>query len=364
MIVEISKEEEERWEGPVNYVSHHAVFKPESSSTPVRLVVNSSLKCNDISLNDILMKGPNTIRSLFGIQLQFRTFPVALVSDIYKFYHSIHTTETEKHLRRLLWRHMNTDEEPKTYGITRVMFGDKPAAAISSVAIQETAETFRHIDEIAADKLKNNTYVDDITTGADTVNEVESLKTHIEDMLSRVGMKIKEWVVSGDTCKVNLSLPGTGKVGRVLGLTWDPSQDVFFVYVRINLSRKIKGAHTEEDLSYEQIPRILELVITLRIVLGIVNSCYDPYGLLAALLIQLKIELRKLFGREIKIGWDDPLSDEVKRRWVHILQVVKEAEKVQFKRCIQPKEPVSGKPILIVCNAGSNEAMYATAHVR
>ena len=175
---------------------------------------------------------------------------------------------------------------------------------------------------------------------------------------------MKGWVMSGDTCKESLSLLGSGKIGRVLGLLWNPLLDLFFVHVRINLSRKVKGAHIEEDLTYEQIPRILELVITLRIVLGIVHSCYDPYGLVAALTIKLKIELRKLFGSEVKIGWDDPLSTEVKGRWVRILQDVKEAEKVSFKRCIKPKVPVSGKPTLIVCNDGSNEAMCVTAHVR
>ena len=142
---EITKEDERNYDGPIFYITHHEVFKPGSSSTPVRLVINSSLKYNNISLNDILMKGPNSLNDLFGIQLRFRIHEVALVGDIQKIYHTIHTTELERHLRRVLWRNMRTEEEFKTYGIERVTFGDKPAAAISTVAIQETADIYINI---------------------------------------------------------------------------------------------------------------------------------------------------------------------------------------------------------------------------
>ena len=43
----------------MRYVSHHEVFKEESASTPVRIVLNSSLRFHGLSLNAILMKGPN-----------------------------------------------------------------------------------------------------------------------------------------------------------------------------------------------------------------------------------------------------------------------------------------------------------------
>ena len=68
------------------------------------------------------------------------------------------------------------DDFPKTYGIDRVMFGDRPAAAISYVAIQETAEIYRYLNEVAADKIKNDTYVDDIVTGDESIETLEQHK--------------------------------------------------------------------------------------------------------------------------------------------------------------------------------------------
>ena len=102
VLVEITKEEEESYDGPVNYITFHGVENPESTSTPYRLVINSSLRFKGISLNDILMKGPNSLQNLFGIQLRFRTHLYALCCDLSKMYHTVHTTELEKHLRRII----------------------------------------------------------------------------------------------------------------------------------------------------------------------------------------------------------------------------------------------------------------------
>ena len=100
--------------------------------------------------------------------------------------------------------------------------------------------------------------------------------------------------------------------------------------------------------------------VTRRILLGIVNSCYDVYGFLGPLLIQLKIELRNLISKELNLGWDDPISDSLKQRWMGML---KSAEAVRFPRRIQTDGTV-GDPLLVMCNDGSKDAMCCTAHVR
>ena len=50
---------------------------------------------------------------------------------------------------------MNLSKKPEIYRFERVTFGDKPAACIAAVAIKQTAETFRHIDPVAAQKIEN-----------------------------------------------------------------------------------------------------------------------------------------------------------------------------------------------------------------
>lgn len=359
----ITEQEMKEYKGPVNYVNHMPVYKPGSSSSPIRMVVNSSLSYNGKSFNDILMKGPNCLQDIYGIQLRFRKHKFALVCDIKKFYHTVHTTVTEKHLRRLVWRGMNLNEEPATYGFAKVTFGDRPAGAICSVALKETAETYKYIDQDAAEKIQDDSYCDDVVTGDETRERINELKESIPEITSKGGFEIKGFVTNGDQSAESRALLGTGEMGRVLGISWDPGDDEFSVAVRINLSKKYKGNRVDPDLTYEEIPKVLEIKVTRRILLGIVNSCYDVYGFLAPLLIQLKIALRNLFSKELNLSWDDPINEVTKEKWVKMLQLLKGAEIMRFPRRIKPDCTV-GDPILVMCNDGSKDAMCCTAHVR
>ena len=83
------KEESEKYTGPVHYIPHHAVIRPESKSTPVRIVFNSSSVYQGHALNDFWLKGPDLLNSLFGVILRFREREVAVMGDISKMYHRV-----------------------------------------------------------------------------------------------------------------------------------------------------------------------------------------------------------------------------------------------------------------------------------
>ena len=59
-LVELSNEDMQFWKGALHYVSLQHVIKSESSTTPLRIVINSSLSDKrGVSLSSILMEGPN-----------------------------------------------------------------------------------------------------------------------------------------------------------------------------------------------------------------------------------------------------------------------------------------------------------------
>ena len=58
---------------------------------------------------------------------------------------------------------------------------------------------------------------------------------------------MKDFVTSGEVSDETLSLLGSGDLGRVLGIGWEPRSDVFKINVRINFSKKYKSARTEKD---------------------------------------------------------------------------------------------------------------------
>ena len=86
VVSEISQNEISAYRGPVNYITHHDVFKPGSLSTPVRLISNSSFKNRTTNLNDLRVKGSNTLADIFENLFKFRSYQVTLIFDIPKAY--------------------------------------------------------------------------------------------------------------------------------------------------------------------------------------------------------------------------------------------------------------------------------------
>lgn len=95
--VRLEDEEIEENDGPVHYIPHHEVLKPESYSTPVRLDFDSSRNYLVHRLNDYWGKGPKILNNLLGILFRFREDQVGIVGDISKIYHSIKIGKFDQH---------------------------------------------------------------------------------------------------------------------------------------------------------------------------------------------------------------------------------------------------------------------------
>ena len=152
----------ESWGGPVNYISHHGVPKPSSVTTALRLVSNSSLKnaqSGGVSYNDFLVKGPNSLQPLLQVIADFRTLPNVVTWDYTKAYNTVYSYPEEMHMRHLVWRY-DEDEPWKIFGIDRMHFGDRPAAAGLEVAKKKVAELGKQVDKQTAEIITHG-YVDD-----------------------------------------------------------------------------------------------------------------------------------------------------------------------------------------------------------
>ena len=89
----LTDHELKQYNGPTYYISHHEILKPESSSTPCRIVYNSSANFKGHILNDYWAKGASLINNLVGILLRFRENYVGMAGDIEKMYHTIKISE-------------------------------------------------------------------------------------------------------------------------------------------------------------------------------------------------------------------------------------------------------------------------------
>jgi hypothetical protein len=198
---EITPEEMAAWDGPVNYISMVEAFKEgPHSTTPLRICMNSSLKQPkpvSLSLNDCLVKGPSALVDLFTVTLCIREHRYALTKDLSKFYQRVNADPVAQNLRRVMWRGGDTSAKMKVYITTTVNFGDKPAGCIAIAAARETASMNEDVYREAAWFLKNQTYADDATAGADSMERLKTLSEELEAVAKRDGFEFKETLMSG-----------------------------------------------------------------------------------------------------------------------------------------------------------------------
>ena len=109
------EEDEECWYLPIFGVYHPK--KPDQ----IRGVFDSSAKFNDVSLNSVLMSGPDLTNSLLGILLRFRTHPVAVTADIEQMFYGFLVRED-----RFLWyRDNNPDKDLVENRMRAHVFGNQ-----------------------------------------------------------------------------------------------------------------------------------------------------------------------------------------------------------------------------------------------
>ncbi|CAC5363778.1 unnamed protein product [Mytilus coruscus] len=247
----LTKEEMEIHSGPVHYIPHHEVLKPESKSTPLRIVFNSSSSYMGHTLNDYWAKGSNVINDLLAVLIRFRQESIALAGDISKTYNAIRLSPLDQHTHRFVWRNLETHRDPDHYAFLTVTFGDRPSGAISTLVLHQTAKMYQHIYPDASKMVIRNSYVDDIIQSVESVDNARLITQQTEKMLACGGFRIKHWIISGnEKCGSTLQSQDSGESvevdldefahEKILGMRWDPKQDLFDFKVKINFSPKYK----------------------------------------------------------------------------------------------------------------------------
>ena len=229
------------YDGPVHYIPHHGVVKPESKSTPLRIVYNSSASYMNHVLNEYWAKGPDVINSLIRVLLGFRKGQYAVIGDISKMYNCIKLSNQDQHTHRFLWRDGDVDRSPDHYVLLCVPFGDKPSGAIATIALRNTADMSEEKYPKEAEIIKRDSYVDDVLFSEDVDEELLQHCKGIETILKKGGFQIKHWTTSlklhNEQCLQEFNISQTN-CERVLGMLWDPILDKFKFKMKINFSQK------------------------------------------------------------------------------------------------------------------------------
>lgn len=305
---------------PQCYLPHHAVFKPDSSTTKLRVVFDASAATtNGRSLNQVLMIGPRLQEKLTSILLRWRKHRIAFSADIEKMYRQILVKPNQRNFQRIVWRE-NNEANIKDYRLNTVTYGTASAPYLAVKTLYRLADDEEMRFPIAAQVVRSDFYVDDCMSGADSVEEAIHLKAELLGIMKAGGLRLLKW--SSNSMELLQSLPKEYLESRsslqideddsikALGVHWHPGADTFSYRV------KVCDVETKAKTKRQMLSEICKL--------------FDPLGLLAPVIITAKVLMQQLWLTGC--SWDDDLPETVRNKWHEFKQELKDVERIRVKR--------------------------------
>ncbi|XP_062538360.1 uncharacterized protein LOC134206648 [Armigeres subalbatus] len=316
---EVVNGSEDEVSAPEYYIPHHAVLKPDSTTTKLRVVFDASCATDSgVSLNDVLMVGPVVQDDLRSILLRFRMFKYAIVGDAEKMYRMVWQSEQDQQLHKIFWR--DTSQEPlRTFKLTTVTYGTSSAPYLATRCLNQCAEEGADRYPVGSRVVKRSFYVDDMLAGSHTIEEGILLCKEVLELLKGSGFNLRKW--NSNNSQILRTIPSHLRDDRelldldekttvkTLGITWEPATDTLWIKV--------------PDLRPSG-------PITHRVVLSEIARLFDPYGLVGPVVVQGKIFLQELWKG--KYSWDEPLSEELQSRWLEFRTNLRELDTVSVPR--------------------------------
>ena len=329
----LSEEEKDDQSQECWYLPHHAVInvhKPDK----VRVVFDCAAYHNGSSLNQQLLPGPDFLNSLVGVLCRFRMNKIAIVADIEAMYHQIKVDPKDhKYLRFLWWPNGDTSVPIEKYCKQVHIFGAKSSPSCAIFALRQTAfDNANNFSDEAVESVKDNFYMDDLLKSVNCVTGAIQLAQELIELLSRGGFRLTKFL-SNDP-RVVKSLPAENRsvatlkvpdaggqfCERVLGMMWDYEFDLF----RFNINITPKS-------------------FTIRGILSMLSSLFDPLGFAAPVILKAKILLQELCRK--RLGWDEKIDKADEQMWQTWLSQLSALEQIEIPRCVLPTETM--RPMLL-----------------
>ncbi|XP_055622973.1 uncharacterized protein LOC129766466 [Toxorhynchites rutilus septentrionalis] len=304
----VSKEEIEHTDSKrVWYLPLGVVTSPKKPEK-VRFIWDAAAKVNGVSFNDMLLKGPDLLTSLFAVLLRFRQRNIAVCGDIREMFHQILVREEDKQFQRFLWRNEPSD-------VAQIWVMD--VATFGATCSPSIAQ--------AVDIIIDDHYVDDCLFSVDTVDEAVQLTQEVKAIHAAAGFELVK-LQSNSTavlsflgepdrllCKT-LSVDQPEESERVLGLMWIPSADIFTFQVTEDVLQLIDRA----------------IVPTKRQILRTVMKIFDPLGFIAHFVVHGKTLMQEVWRSGT--DWDEVITEHLVDRWFRWTAMLKQISDVRVPR--------------------------------
>jgi hypothetical protein len=285
------------------YLAHHAVFK-NSLTSSIRVVFDGSCpSSNGKSLNDNLYVGPALQQDLFSILVRFRTHQFVISGDIAKMYRQILVHPDDQNYQLILWR-----DKPnlpiETFRLKTVTYGLGPSPFLAIRCINELASINMEHFPITSKILLRDFYVDDVLTGADSLETALQIRKELTTILQQAGFELRKFASNNITL-----LPSNNSSDKFTSLDMQTQ----------NKTLGVIWEHNTDNIKYSVDPgQLTSHKFTKRNILSIIAKLFDPLGLVGPVTVVAKIILQEVWAS--KIDWDDSLPSTILSKWSTFLQ--------------------------------------------
>ncbi|XP_053402806.1 uncharacterized protein LOC123550418 [Mercenaria mercenaria] len=298
---------EECWYLPV-----FGVFHPKKPDQ-IRAVFDSSAQFQGVSLNSVLLSGPDLINNLVGVLMRFRTELVPAIADIEQMFYCFLVEEKHRNFLRFLWYKDNDpSKEMIEYRMTVHVFGNSSSPAVAIYGLLRTVE---NSEPDVQHFVRKNFYVDDGLTSKSSPGQIVDLIKRTQKDLGACGLRLHKIASSNVEVMRSFEADDLAKdmkcldfesdmmmlpLQRSLGVSWNLELDCF--------TFKVESSGQP---------------FTRRGILATVNSLFDPLGFLSPFTIIGKLILRDIVSE--KCDWDQPVPCSIERRWIewkHCLDIL------------------------------------------
>ncbi|XP_055585300.1 uncharacterized protein LOC129738142 [Uranotaenia lowii] len=266
------------------YLPHHPVVKEASTSTKLRVVFDASCATTSgQSLNDALLVGP----------------------------------VIQQDLRAII----------EIFELGTVTYGTKPAPFLATRVLKQLCCDEGRNFPLAAEAIENDTYMDDVISGAEDIQTAKAKVNQLISMTARGGFRLRKFasnqpqILEGlpeEDLAVSEITWDQDPAIKALGLTWLPNSDCF----RFQFD----------------IPMLPKDGLTKRKVLSIIATLFDPLGLLGATITTAKIFMQRLWTlRDTegeRLDWDVLLPPRVIEEWAQYHRHLPALNEIRVPRCV------------------------------
>ncbi|XP_062711297.1 uncharacterized protein LOC134289465 [Aedes albopictus] len=335
------------------------VFPVTNPNKPgkLRLVWDAAAAAYGVSLNSLLLKGPDLLTSLLTVLVQFRQFRIAVCGDIREMYLQILLKQDVRLC--FFWKDSEDDENPSVYTMLVLPFGVSCAPTIAQYVKNTNAQRFSKEHPAAVHAIVDQHYVDDMLMSTETEQEAIDLARNVKKIHAEAGFEMRNWISNcpqvlkaleePQTKEKSLNLEDGVVTEKVLGMWWNTTTDCFFF--------KISPRYDPELMSGQRRPTKREVLRTLMMI-------FDPLGLIGHFLMYLKGVLQEIW--RTSVGWDEVIEEKQFGMWMEWLNVLPEVAKVEIPRCFRATTSIesSNEVQLHVFVDASEKGFAAVAYLR